>query len=45
MTVKRGFSTVFQAFEAAVKRHATRPFLRVPAISSGTYADDAVEYS
>jgi acyl-coenzyme A synthetase/AMP-(fatty) acid ligase len=45
VTVKRGFSTVFQAFEAAVKRHATRPFLRVPAISSGTYADDAVEYS
>lgn len=39
------FSSLYQAFEDAAKRYATRPFLRTPSNSSSAYADGAIEYS
>jgi len=41
----RRFSTVFQAFEDAARQYSSRPFLRVPASSSSSYANGPVEFS
>ncbi|HNP37890.1 MAG TPA: AMP-binding protein [Woeseiaceae bacterium] len=37
--------SVYRQFAAAVEKHAERPFLRAPAVSTSTYSDSAIEYS
>jgi acyl-CoA synthetase (AMP-forming)/AMP-acid ligase II len=37
--------SVYHAFELAAKQYGRRSFLRVPAVSTRDYADDAIGYS
>ncbi len=38
-------TTVYQVLRESVSKHASRPFLHIPAVASKSYADEAIDYS